>query len=353
VVLAVVLPALGRTAKSSMLATSFGNLMDLGAAHALYANDWNGRQVQVVVEDISTYGDSSAEAFNSYNAQFGPGGGHPPVGLGWGTLQSLGIQVFFAYRVGYNDANNAFATPMRFGPPDTGSYLGSFRLPNARPFHDYVGGRFYDPTFYAPADGPVWDTVTDAGCLALPDEFAYCVPPTDLGTVPAWSSYCLSPAALYHPNVMRSPADGGWQFPWSIDEAFETPGLFQARHPSLKTFMLEHNWIQNAPKDVCNPNFAESVYDDCEPYYFNHSIDSAPATLFYDLSVRLLPNTEALAADQQVQKQTGAGLWSRDTAFGNDGYLIELGFDGSDLSHHVLTTEGILGRDTIAGAGKR
>jgi hypothetical protein len=351
VVLSIALPALARTGKSSMLTTSFGNLMDLGVAHVLYANEWNGRQVQIIVEDISTYGDSSAEAFSIYNLQFPFLQGHPPVGLGWGTLEPSGTdQIYFAYRVGSNPGNNALAMPMGFGPLLFHRYYGSFRLPNALPFHDYVGGRFYDPTFYAPGDGPVWDAVADNGCFASADEYADCFPPVpSLGDVPGWSSYCLSPAALYHPNVMRNPADGGWQFPWSIDEAFETPGLFQARHPSLKTFMLEHNWIQNAPKDVCNPNFPVSVYDGCEPYYFNHSIDSAPATLFYDISVRLLPNTEAKAADQQVLKQTGAGLWSRDTEFGVFGYLIDLGFDGSPLSHHILTTDGMLGRDTVAG----
>ena len=41
------------------------------------------------------------------------------------------------------------------------------------------------------------------------------------------------------------------------------------------------------------------------------------------------------------------GLWSRDTPFGANGYFIDLGFDGVPLSHHILTTDGILGRDTL------
>ena len=352
VLLAIVLPALGRTAKSSMLATSIGNLMDLGAAHALYANEWNGRQVQLVAGDISTYGDSSAEAFQNYNQANDPN--HPPVGLGWGGLEPIGRLVYYAFHVGNNDASNGVAIPLRF-QGNTGRYFGSFRIPNAKPFHDYVGGRFYDPTFYAPADRPVWERLETNGCFENPDEFADCVPPEPgVGHVPAWSSYCLSPAALYHPDVMRHPADGGWQDPWSLDHAFETPGLLQARYPALKTLMLEHQWVQNAPKDPCNPNSAGSAFGGlCEPYYFNHSLDSAPATLFYDLSVRLLPNGEAKAADQQVQKQGGLGLWSRDTPFGPFGYLIEFGFDASPVSHHVLTTDGILGRDTTSGARAR
>jgi hypothetical protein len=63
--------------------------------------------------------------------------------------------------------------------------------------------------------------------------------------------------------------------------------------------------------------------------------------------VRLLPNAEALWADEHMIDQVGYGLWSRDTPFGEDGYFIDLGYDGTLLSHHVLTTDGILGRDTL------
>ncbi len=67
--------------------------------------------------------------------------------------------------------------------------------------------------------------------------------------------------------------------------------------------------------------------------------------------MRLLPNTEVFAADQQILKQTGDvdGLWHRGTPFGEDGYYISFGYDGVPLSHHILTTDGILGRDTLGG----
>ena len=42
------------------------------------------------------------------------------------------------------------------------------------------------------------------------------------------------------------------------------------------------------------------------------------------------------------------GLWHRGTPFGDDGYYIPFGYDGVPLSHHILTTDGILGRDTLA-----
>ncbi len=86
------------------------------------------------------------------------------------------------------------------------------------------------------------------------------------------------------------------------------------------------------------------------PYYFDLGIDSAPATLFYDGHVRLLPNTEVQASDEQILARTGGvdGLWSRDTPLGPDGYFLQSAFDNVvNVSHHVLTTEGIFGRDTL------
>ena len=44
-------------------------------------------------------------------------------------------------------------------------------------------------------------------------------------------------------------------------------------------------------------------------------------------------------------------LWSRDTPLGPDGYFLQSAFDGVvDVSHHVLTTDGIFGRDTLGPA---
>lgn len=87
------------------------------------------------------------------------------------------------------------------------------------------------------------------------------------------------------------------------------------------------------------------------PYTFNHGLDSSPVALFYDGGVRQLPNMEVLLADFQVLNSTGQtdGLWHRGTPLGTDGYFISEGYDFSPLSHHVLTTDGILGRDTLGG----
>jgi prepilin-type N-terminal cleavage/methylation domain-containing protein len=342
--LAVALPPMARVDAMSRTAVSLDNLRALGAAHAMYAFDWNGRQFTNVVDDLPLYGDNEFWAYQNYEDQHGED--HPPVLLGWGCCEdgSCGCGLW-----GYwmsNPGNWGLCQPMVWpGGPGPLYAFGVFRIPNVRPFHDYVNGRFYGPRFYPPND-----TVPYALAEPLFDSPYEFVPDAGTGNTPWWSSYCFSPAAMFNPLVMAHPGPGemdGWHNPWNFLAGFESPSLSQALYPDLKTQIIEHHWNQNAPEDPCNPNFSDGTYEGCEPYYFNHSIDSEPATLFYDMSTRLLPNREVLAADEWMIEQVGYGLWSRDTPFGDDGYFIQYGFDGTPLSHHVLTTDGIRGRDTL------
>ncbi len=118
--------------------------------------------------------------------------------------------------------------------------------------------------------------------------------------------------------------------------------------------MLEHNWLQNPPTE-CNPNLiASSILSNCEPYYFNHGVESRPVTLFYDSHVAVIGTELAQRSDLQHQTQTaiGYGLWSRDTPLGAEpdgGYFMSDGYDDVATSFHILTTDGILGRDISGG----
>ncbi len=341
ILLAAAVPMVAGAGGNAGIQQSMSNLVAQSAAHLLYAADWNGRQVTHNPDDFGFYGGDMG-AYNNANGCFNNNENcHPPIIAGIGETQS-GSWVIWAY---WSTAgNNALMQPINFpGPPNDSAGIdgwGYWRFPQARPIHDYLNGRYQDPVFYAPNDTGVVGPL--AGCMDQPGEFvAY---PSNCN--PAWSSYARSPAGIFHPDVFRSNADGGWQAAWELDHGYESPGLFQATYPDLKTHLIEHSWVQNPPAP-CNPAFFG-----CEPYYFNGGIDSAPVTLFYDGHVRLLPNAEVLFADLQVLAQTGQvdGLWHRGTPFGASGYHIDNGFDGVPLSHHVLTTDGILGRDTLAGA---
>ena len=346
ILVAAVVPVVAGAGGNAGIQQSMSNLVAQSAAHLMYAADWNGRQVTQVVDDLGFYGGD----ISAYNAALGCGDGgndpgdptcHPPIIAGLGPTQS-GTWVIWAFWSQLS--NNGGFQPMNFpGPPNESAALdgwGHWRFPQSRPIHDYLNGRYQDPVFYAPNDTSVVGPIED--CLGQAPEFvAYPV-----NCNPASSSYARSPAAMFHPDVFRSNANGGWQAPYELDHGYESPGLFQATYPDLKTHLIEHSWVQNPPAP-CNP-----VFSGCEPYYFNQGIDSAPVTLFFDGHIRLLPNSEVLFADLQVLAQTGQvdGLWHRGTPFGSSGYFINEGFDGVPLSHHVLTTDGILGRDTLGGA---
>ena len=70
-------------------------------------------------------------------------------------------------------------------------------------------------------------------------------------------------------------------------------------------------------------------------------------TLFFDGHLASIEVREAQRADGRHQVQAGYGLWSRDTPFGEDGYYSEYGYDFATTSFHILTTNGIRGRDTM------
>ena len=345
VLISLTLPTLARARGDSMIQESMANLSMLSVAHVMYAADWNGRQVTWALDDLGIYG-SVQDRCDAYGCSYYDNPEcPPPVLAGWACPPDYGCGLWGYWPCeiyGHNWASYPIGFP---DCPDCIDGFGNFRLPNAKALHDYVNGRFYDPTFYAPNDTVPYDLALPL--FGDPNEF------NTEGNPPIWVSYVLSPAAMFDPDVMRSNAEGGWQNPWDLDYGFQSPGLFQAQYPDLKTHMIEHNWVQNPPAE-CNPAPPPPFgYDGCDPYYFNHGIDSTPVTLFYDGHVRLLPNTEVYAADQQILKQTGGvdGLWHRGTPFGEDGYYISYGYDGVPLSHHILTTDGILGRDTLGDAG--
>ena len=198
--------------------------------------------------------------------------------------------------------------------------------------------------FYAPKDSLPIDAINAGGCFDDPGEFCYTPPLPGFGDAPKWSSYILSPSAMFNHQVLANPNVGGYSNPFSINAGFRSPAMGQALYPSLKTHMLEHHWLQ-ARRAECNPGYSPGTYDGCEPYYFNQAWESNPATLFFDGHVETVGVRKAERADGRMAAQTGWGLWCRDTTFGNDGYNSDLAYDYATTSFHILTTDGIRGRD--------
>jgi len=379
------IPAITNARNQAKVAVSESNLRQLGIAHSNYASEWNDRQFTLTRDDIASFGLTDfctqgavgsvqclhASMLNQgYDTQVA---WPPPVILGWASTPGFNSRKLVALTINNQfQQNYVLLTPIAFTPPVGGDIdkprFGYFRLPNAQALSQYVSGRFFDEVFFAPKDRMVMSMrdEVEGDPSEFPDFCAlYANAPGCSASVPSlgwadtdfcYSSYSLSPAALFSPDVLRTPGAGGWQDPWSLPAGMRAPSMSQARYSNLKTHMLEHHWLQGRPGSPCNGLVTEArerPYKDCQPYFFNQSEQSSPVTLFYDGHVNLIGVYDAQAADGRMQAQTGvggSGLWSRDTPFGADGYWSSRSYDNAHTSFHILTTDGIRGRDIIAAS---
>jgi prepilin-type N-terminal cleavage/methylation domain-containing protein len=333
------LPAIGKARDTARVNQSKSNMRQLAVAHKAYAADWADRHLTLVRDTLGLYhGDVVLYSDEIYGAS-GYWNVHPPIIGGWG-YNSSGAYGAWGWWVAHN--NRIVFQPINFpGPPEECQVCdgwGWFRFGvQAKPFHAYLNDRYHDPVFFAPKDRVILEPIEQ--CFEVPGEFVAF--PEECN--PAWASYCLSAAGLYSPETFSLNPETGlfWNAPWEMASGYKVPSFNEVKYPTLKTHMLEHHWLQNM-KVPCN-----AAFNGCEPYYFNHSYQSMPVTLFYDGSVRLMSVLEAMSSDRRHERQAGYGLWSRDTPFGEDGYLISDGYDFAATSYHVLTIDGVRGRDTL------
>ncbi len=344
----ILLPAIGKARDNARVNVSKNNLRNLGVAHKAYAADWSDRHVTYTRDNLGQY-DGDLLLYNS--SIYGETSNdlryylHPGIiaGNGW---TADGRYVPWAYWSTH--ANRVVFQPINFpGPPNDCSQCdgwGWFRMGvQSRPFNAYLNSKYHDPVYFAPKDRVILEKIE--GCFEVPGEFVGGSSNGGIGPAdcnPAWASYCMSPAALFSPTVFSDNGqDAFWTAPWTLPSGYKVPSFGQVKYPTLKTHMLEHHWLQNS-KIPCN-----AAFFGCEPYYFNHSFQSMPVTLFFDGSVRIMSVFEAMSSDRRHERQAGHGLWSRDTPFGTGGYFIEDGYDFANSSYHILTIDGARGRDTI------
>jgi prepilin-type N-terminal cleavage/methylation domain-containing protein len=344
--IALLLPAVAKGRDKALITQSVSNLKNLAVANEAYAGDWNDRQFQVVPDDAGMVG-GSCELYKQQIAC------PPPLYLGWDGnamwayfLGSSGKCAQFGWPE--NCYNWIVYIPMDFGTgpnPGGGNSYGAFRNPGLKAFNAYVGRRFYDPTYYAPKD--VLPIGNVSKYFSIPSEFSY-NPSENLYED---SSYCWSPAAMFDPKVFgRNTATfngQGYTDPNSMKTGYRSPPTSRCKYPNLKTRMIEHNWLQNAPDTTINPNFAGGKTN----WFFNHGYNSAPATMFFDGHVELVGCQRSMQADQRVAPSNGS-VWSRNTPFGTNGYYGGQSYDFLvNTSFHILTTDGIEGRDVLGAEG--
>ncbi len=373
--LALLLPAIGSARDTAKQTQSQSNLRQLGTAHNTYASEWNDRQYTLAVDSIVGYGlttspggTTALNAIAQYRMQKGKLPPAIPLGMG---PHSSGEQILWSFNFSdtENIINAELMAPLVLDPSSPRGGFGWFRIPNAKPMTSYLSGRFYDPIYFAPKD----EVVNDNNANVVDAPYDYTATdgqggPEGILDKVGYSSYSLSPAALFSPAVFSAPTDGAapYQNPWTLPAGLRAPSMGHSQYSSLKTHMIEHHWLQNR-STLCNPNFPPArsgadaglgsdgtTYTMCEPWYFNHSVDSTPATLFYDGHVEMMGVSAAQRSDGRVTEQTGTGLWSRATPFGTNGFYIDAGYGtpGSDefanSSFHILTVDGIKGRDFVS-----
>ncbi len=363
----ILLPAIGKARDRAHQTRSMANLRTLGQAHATYAAEWNDNQWTTGPHNLAEYGTDLDSAVNGFKQAFN---GNPRsvsfcdnglacVRLGFANTVNQGQDEYF-WSDEANSTHSAIV-PMDFDGGTSVNYriFGYFRMINAKPFNQYVGGRVYDMTFFAPKDRAVLSAIGE--CVDAPGEFCGLTGSSEGGAFS--SSYILSPAALLSPDLMAAGFSANTMF--TMPATFRTPTFGQVRHPDLKTHMLEHHWLQKAKRE-CMPGVGPPLaeYDACAPYFFNASRDSVPATLFYDGHVEMLGVQEAIQANAQACAAGGGHLFNPNTPLGggNDnnctvstggGYFhgrayAPAGAGVNPSSYHILTRGGVLGRDTLS-----
>lgn len=346
---AILLPAIGKAREEAQQTQSRVNLRNIGVACGTYGADFADRQWTASHEEIGTFAGNCA----NYSAA------RCPQQLILGFNQSGAAQGFFIPQGPQCPAPSATANCNVFKaywPCDfqtsTGNF-GAWRLPNAKSFNGYVGKKFYDPVFYAPKDKVVLERCQEF--LDNGQEFVGVAQDAIL------SSYCWSPAAMWAPTVLS--LKNGYTDPTTLVGAWRVPAQGQAAYPDVKTRCLEHSWLQGKRSDMRagNPDAMSPAHrgTNGQPWFFNQGTYSAPNVLFFDGSVRTMTVRDAQDLDGRTFKQFAKKGWITNTPLGPTGYYsgagmnldIELnnlvvgGYAGN--SFHVLTSDGILGRDTL------
>ena len=329
---------------------SAANLFVLGQAHHAYAMDWVGRQWTVVPDELDEY-DGNVVWYNSeVRCLDSIILGNDAGGLLWGYWVGGGTCSGIPGDTGYW---NAIGTSI-FPPYDLNNmveFSGSRLIYNARGFRDYVSDNTEDPAFFQPG---TLDARLAKAAFDEDVEFIGPYHPRLTGMMVLQPGYSLPASAMWGIDIHRAASAGGWQDPRDTTGGYASPSVDQCLHPDLKTRMVERWWIDGAPGRF-NPAFGGGfdgqVNTGSRPgrhWMFNQGHEARSQALFFDGSIATVRTGDAYEDDLQYQKTSGGdGLWSRDTPMGADGLYGSLGVDDF-TSFHVLTTDGIRGRDFLS-----
>ena len=334
---------------------SGSNLSMLVQGMYTYAADWEGRQWTKVPDEMSDY-DGDIDTYNDQvRCVESMILGTDSQGLVWGWWMNG-----YLCSSSSPGSSNEQTFDQLFQPY---SIMGDFEfyrdtdgahsLFHTRGFREYVASSLHDGVFYQPGsrDSKLNELMDRSGQEFFGPYFR-----KGSGSSRQFLSkpgYTMSPAAMWSPDVHRASSDGDWRDPRFIDDGYRSPSIVQCVHPDLKTMFVERWWIDGAPSrfhpDSVDPPTGPRSIENVDRYHwsFNQGHASAPLTAFYDGSIAPLTVGDAFHDDRRSRKSSGYGLWSRDSPMGGDGYLGDRGNGDGFSSFHILTVDGIEGRDLL------
>jgi len=368
VLLAILLPAIGRAKDASFITQTLANLNQMKVANNSYASDYSDRVFTAIPDDAGMCaGDCTCYLGIACPSQqllgFDTGGGL------WGYWVSFGSNC--PVTVG-NCGNWSVLLPFTFADPGSGgtgnqsnnpytNCFGAYQMANTKMFNTYVNSRFYDKTFFAPKD-----SVGMGACeFGFEGDGEYTPNPANPQFI-TFATYIWSPAIMMPPHILNSRAT-------TQDQAFvgkpnlagigayRAPTFGQSQYPDLKVMMLEKLWLQNRGK--APPLNGNLQTPRC--WLFNEAYNSAPACLFIDGHTQVTAMNTAVIDDRRTRNQNAndssiagpaKGLWHRATPCGPNGwYQQDAGYDPITdqlnnegcTSFGILTVNGIAGRDIV------
>jgi prepilin-type N-terminal cleavage/methylation domain-containing protein len=361
----ILVPAVNKARDTAKMTQSKSNLHQVTIAMANYSADWNGDHFTSAPPDLSA---GARRGLPVETARQQMVGGSTPIGIRLGERsQADDTWVYFLNNIegvvpyAFYSGNTAAAVSLGRAPM---AGFGTWRYPNALQVAEYMNGLPLHKAYFSPKDNIALRALE--GCDSL--NGSMCVSSVGAGIWggdPAWnsnmilapSSYCISPAMMYNAQVYAWNPDSDEEItftdPMDINTGFRPSTIDQAQFPNLKSWLMEHYWLQNPVTD-CGLNwdgswFANlgSCWDGCEPFHFNNSYKSAPITAFSDGHVGTFEVAQADRDDALVGQSNEMGLWHRFTGDGVNGYFNGRGSDWINWSGHTHTTGGIKGRDIL------
>lgn len=377
----ILVPAVQKARDSAKTTQSKSNIHQVMIALANYASDHNDRNFSTAPDNLSSGERTNTGIIEAIEELEGPN----PMGMELGDYAIPGQGQAYVYYLGmFGNAGNETGgiAPYCFHSGNTTSSTGKagygvWRYPNAGQVAVYMNGQPLHKAYFAPKD-----VVPARAMEACQDVSGTYCPSTAMAEnhsyvnegiwtsnmLQAPSSYCISPSMMYNPAVYQwdpqraaLPKD-----PMNIPRGFKPPSTDQAKYPSHKTWLMEHNWLQNVDNNECGVNWqfgtwfdeGDGCWDHCEPEHFNSSRHSEPVTALADGSTTVFSVSDAAADGERVRAgnpflTATAGLWLHGSnmsfdASGFGPYYSEYATDWVHWGGHTHTLGGIRGRDKLA-----